>query len=195
MEQARRSTVWLAVLLIVWHGRRTSRWTPGAFPPWCRWSTTKYSTSQYQRCATDSYSSTTSLTSSVRPSRCLIWNIQWRKRRRVVVEWWVWICSEVFSYLLPRLVLLFWLMVCSHFPTPETDKVKDEKWVVPNCVEVFILLKDKHNHRIPLVSALFYQSLCLYRRRAMWKHHYAEGLHLKMYTLLSLPHVVKSRNN
>ena len=45
-------------------------------------------------------------------------------------------------------------------PNTETNKKTDKRWVVQNCVEVFILHRYRHKYRFPLGSALIYQYLC-----------------------------------
>ena len=45
-------------------------------------------------------------------------------------------------------------------PNTETNRKTDKRWVVQNCVEVFILHRYTHKHRFPLGSVLIYQCLC-----------------------------------
>ena len=42
------------------------------------------------------------------------------------------------------------LMMCSHCPTPRLTK----KWFVQNCVKMFILNRNRHQHRFPFGSVL-----------------------------------------
>ena len=51
------------------------------------------------------------------------------------------------------------MSVVFALPDTQTDKETDKKWVVLNCVEVFILQRDRHQHR--LGSVLICQCQCL----------------------------------
>ena len=61
------------------------------------------------------------------------------------------------------------IIVCSH--DTETDTRDQQNWVPMNSMEVFILHRDKNQHRFSSGSTLIYQHLCLSQCLAVSTHH------------------------